>query len=429
MPDLIGKYKLLEELGRGGMGIVYLAEDTDLKRHVALKELILSPSMAEEKRLDTVARFKREARAACRLRHPNIVEVYEAGSEGNRYYIAMELLRGRALGEMIDSGEKISLDKQIQIIVCVCDALEFAHDHGVVHRDIKPDNIQILESGEVKLMDFGVARLIDTMATELTKTGAMLGTVAYVSPEALQDSKFVDGRTDIFSLGAVLYELLTGKRPFEAGSVGATILKIISEEPTPPSRINPGIPAKLEKIIARALQKEASDRFQNIAEMRRELETCLDGESKPSGATKAPVSAAVAQKNLRSPPTPPKTPLAPATSTKNSGGFLDQLFKARELFTLMGPTGETIHVGFARGKRTAIFFTTPSKAQNYVLTKRLNCRLSRIKWKTFEHVQASLLSAQVRQGMIDPVPGSEDNGLILPIGEINLDNARIWNGK
>ncbi len=206
----IGKYDVQNELGRGTMGEVYRAFDPDLKRFVALKTMMVSPGEPDE----TLERFRREARAAALLNHPNIVTVYDYGKEGQQRYIAMELLKGTDLREAIDNGTLKTLDEKLDVMDGVLAALEYAHAEGVVHRDIKPANIHLGPGRHVKLMDFGLARV---EASEMTQEGIVLGTPNYMSPEqALGDR--VDARTDLFSVGAILFELVTGHKPFEAES-------------------------------------------------------------------------------------------------------------------------------------------------------------------------------------------------------------------
>ncbi|MEB3298397.1 MAG: protein kinase [Candidatus Sericytochromatia bacterium] len=274
MTDQLGPYRILRELGRGGMGVVYVAECEARPEPVALKELVMASALPESEKVETVERFKREGAAASRLRHPNIVAVYDMGHDGDRYYMAMELVEGRSLGSMIDQKVAMSFQQVIDIGSQICRALDYAHQAGVVHRDIKPDNIQVKADGSVKLMDFGVARVKSDLPS-LTQTGTTLGTIAYMSPEQLTDSRNVDGRADIFSLGALLYEMLTFKTPFDAGNLGGTILKIMNETPQPLRDINPAIPERLEQVISKALQKEAENRYRRAAEMDYALQEAL----------------------------------------------------------------------------------------------------------------------------------------------------------
>ncbi|HEY9898507.1 MAG TPA: protein kinase [Pantanalinema sp.] len=281
MSDRLGNYEILSELGRGGMGVVYKATDTRLGRTVAVKELLLSNALPEVERLDTVERFRREAMAAARMSHPNIVTVYDYGQDGDRHYMAMELLEGKSLGDFLEQKKSFSIKQVVDISVQICAALDYAHQAGVVHRDIKPDNIMLADTGAVKLTDFGVARVKSDLPS-MTTTGTTLGTIAYISPEQLCDSRLVDGRSDLFSLGALIYEMLTFKTPFDAGNLGGTILNIMNAAPTPPSEINAQVPPKLEAVVLRALKKTPEERYNRAAEMGHALSAALREAEKPA---------------------------------------------------------------------------------------------------------------------------------------------------
>lgn len=270
--NILGKYEIISEVGRGGMGVVYKAKDVRLGRIVALKELILLDNISNKDKEEIIERFRREAQTAANLSHLNIVTIYDVGEENKRHFIAMEFLEGKTLKEFLDEGKELTPEEKIDILIQVCDALEHAHSHGVVHRDIKPDNILILKNGKVKITDFGIARMSEALPS-MTQDGTMLGTLGYISPEQLHDSRQVDSRADIFSLGAVMYELYTKVLPFDGGSIGATILKIVTENPIPPREINPTIPETIEKIIMKALQKDPDLRYQRASEISSELRT------------------------------------------------------------------------------------------------------------------------------------------------------------
>ena len=197
---VIGDYELLKELGRGGMGVVHLAQDHRLNRRVAVKELLMAGQVLDDDKETIVARFKREAQAAAKLQHANIVAVYDYLQHGSSHYMVMELLEGNSLQHYIDGRQTFSVEQTIDIGNQVCAALDYAHAHKIVHRDIKPDNVFMLENGSIKLMDFGVARHVGEVS-KLTQAGTTLGTIAYISPEQLCDSRLVDGRSDLFSLG------------------------------------------------------------------------------------------------------------------------------------------------------------------------------------------------------------------------------------
>jgi serine/threonine protein kinase/Tfp pilus assembly protein PilF len=264
--DIISHYKILEKLGEGGMGIVYKAQDTKLDRIVALKFLpqhLTSDSVEKE-------RFVQEAKAASALNHPNITTIYEIDEFEGQMFIAMEYCEGKTLKQVIEK-EALSVKKGLDIGIQICEGLTIAHEKGIVHRDIKSANIMLTPRGQVKIMDFGLAKLKG--ATKLTDTRSTLGTAAYMSPEQAQGEE-VDQRSDIFSFGVVLYELLTGRLPFEGEHQAAIIYSIINEEPQPVARFNNQVSAKLEDIVFKALAKDKEERYQHIddllADLRRE---------------------------------------------------------------------------------------------------------------------------------------------------------------
>ena len=260
----IGKYEVEKVLGRGGMGTVYQAIDPVIHRTVAIKTM--TPGLAETPELK--ARFLREAQAAGGLRHHNIVTVYDLGEDHGQPFIAMELIDGEDLEKIIQNKEPLSLEWKIDVIRQVCEGLAYAHRAGIVHRDVKPANIRVTSQGEVKIMDFGVAHL---QSSKMTKSGTMLGTVHYMAPEQVEGEK-VDQRADIFSVGAIAYELLAYRRPFDADSLTQVVFRIVREPPDmtalPRSEYSPG----LEAIVARALAKPLAERYQSLEEMRDDLE-------------------------------------------------------------------------------------------------------------------------------------------------------------
>ncbi len=263
-----GRYKIEEKIGVGGMAEVYKAFDTTLDRTVAVK--VLHERYAGEE--DFVARFRREAKAAANLNQPNIVNIYDWGAENTTYYLVMEYLVGRNLKEIISEQGALPPHLIVSIGRCVATALQFAHKHQIVHRDIKPHNIVITDDGEVKVTDFGIAR---SSASNVTQTGAILGTAHYLSPEQARGEE-VGAASDLYSLGVVLFEMATGKVPFKSDSPVAVALKHIQEEPARPRDINPEIPVKLEHVILKAMAKKTSDRYSSGMELRDDLAQSLD---------------------------------------------------------------------------------------------------------------------------------------------------------
>jgi len=264
----IGKYAVTGRIGRGGMGMVYRGYDEVLEREVAVKTLTLEGSLDEESR----RRFQIEAKAAARLQHPNIITVYELGEDRGLPFIAMELLPGTDLEALMRSGEPLMLQEKLDLVIQVCRGLAYAHDHKVVHRDIKPSNVRVLEDGSVKIMDFGIAKL---GGTGVTKTGMMVGTVHCMSPEQIR-GETLDGRSDLFSVGVILYELLAGRRPFAGAGVTDVLYKIIHDEPPEPELGDLGTEAAgLRETLRRVLAKDREQRPATAAVLADELSRIL----------------------------------------------------------------------------------------------------------------------------------------------------------
>ncbi|MDO8292088.1 MAG: serine/threonine-protein kinase [Gallionella sp.] len=276
MISQLGRYEILGELGHGAMGIVYKAKDPLIDRVVAVKTINLGLALDEKEEYEE--RFYQEAKAAGRLSHPNIVTIYDVGKSGDVAYIAMELLQGRELRDIMNESGLLPVVQVLDIVAQVAQGLAYAHEHDIVHRDVKPSNIMVVRDGHVKITDFGIARMASSSVR--TQTGMVLGSPKYMSPEQVM-GKAIDRRSDIFSLGVMLYEMLTGQAPFVGDNVNAIMYQTLNVVPVTPSKLNSAVPEMLNFIVAKALAKGLEDRYQNAKDFAIDLRACRDTLPRP----------------------------------------------------------------------------------------------------------------------------------------------------
>ena len=344
MPSAFGRYQVLEELGAGAMGIVYLCVDSRLNRPVALKVMRESEFMTPAEREQFEVRFRHEAEAAGRLNHPDIVQVYDVGPS----WMVMEFLEGVPLSVVLKRGERLSVRRAAELVMRVADAVDYAHRHGIVHRDIKPANIMLTDDGGVKVMDFGVARLDQSTLTAL---GTVVGSVRYMAPEQMMGER-VDGRADVFSVAAVAYELLTGKAPFPGKTITEVVSRVVHGAHVPPQKADDRLPEGLNAIFARAFTPRPADRYPRAADFARDLvagaepafhlEVAPGPEAPLSGRTEVPAPTATPAVTV--PPGPPTPLLVDTVETV----LVDEEQARGLLLVEVEPAGATVELDGAR---------------------------------------------------------------------------------
>jgi len=315
MIDKLGKYEIRRELGRGAMGVVYEAWDPMIKRVVAIKT-IRADQLAREEAAEVMARFRREAQAAGRLNHRNVVAIYDFADDDGTAFIAMEYVEGRDLRDMFAANERFSIANATRVMEQILDALDYSHKQGVVHRDIKPANVFVQADGTVKVADFGIAH-IDT--SSLTAAGSVMGTPGYMSPEQVLGVP-VDGRSDLFSAGVILYQLVTGERPFAAAAATTTLQKVLKEDPLPPSTLNVQLPDAIDAVVKRALAKKPDERYQTAAEFATDLRRAVGPRSGGTAAFRAAATAAPASDHATAISTPAAAEATIASARTSSSG-------------------------------------------------------------------------------------------------------------
>ncbi len=325
LTEVAGRYEIRAELGRGMMGVVYRAYDRDLGRDVALK--VVRPAVEDADAESYEKRFVNEARAAAGLSHPAIVVVHDVGRDpaSGALFMALELLRGRTVHAILGERGALPWPEALKLVERVAEGLHHAHEHGIVHRDVKPANIMVLDSGEPKIMDFGIAKV---EASQLTAAGQLFGTPLYMSPEQAQ-ARPVDTRSDLFSLGSVLYEILTGRRAFAADSVHAIVHRVVQDEPPPPSSVVAGIPEDVDRLVARCLAKDPERRYPSGRELAQDARGILAGGSLPVRAGETPAQAAATLVSARGPLGAGRGAVHPGVGTPGERGALARLGRSR----------------------------------------------------------------------------------------------------
>src|SRR6185295_3715187 len=314
----LGRYDLTRVLGKGAMGIVYEGLDPRLNRKVAIKTILKGHLDDEAASKEYSMRFMREAQSVARLNHPNIVQVYDFGEQGDIAYIVMEFIKGKELKNFFDANERFELKESVRIMCELLDALELAHEAGIVHRDIKPANVMLDSQARVKLTDFGVARVTDDRSSaEKTQAGTMVGTPAYMSPEQITGGN-IDRRSDVFSAGIILYQFLVGEKPFTGSGAWTIAKKIIQDHPPVPSSINNTISPLFDAVVNKALAKSVEQRYQSAREFANALKRALEGKSEEDDSEKTVVGSMADLGSVAKPSAQAATAKADTTTTRGT---------------------------------------------------------------------------------------------------------------
>jgi len=347
--EKLGHYRIEKQLGRGAMGVVYRAVDERLDRTVALKVLRLN--LADDERAEYAARLQQEAKSAARLNHPGIITMFDCGDAGDNAFLAMEYVDGKSLQDLMER-KRLSVSRVTKVADQLFAALAYAHEHGVVHRDIKPANLMLTPDGRLKITDFGIAQL---PASDLTRTGTLIGSPRHMSPEQVQGKK-VDGRADIFSAGIVLYEMLTGEKPFDGEHVASIAYRILHEAPCGIQALNPDVPDELAAVVMRCLEKEPDNRFQTARDARTAIRALMGKSTVPSAPVPVPVPVGGIE-DVEGPPTEsaliPSTPANGSEKSDTQWRMVNEGMSPRKLMWIGGGVMLVLLVGAAltmRGK-------------------------------------------------------------------------------
>jgi serine/threonine protein kinase len=430
IPRKLGRYVIIREIGRGAMGVVYKAHDPVIEREVAIKAIQIAFEVTPEEKGVFLSRFNREAKAAGKLSHPNIVTIFDVDEdkETGTPFIVMEFLEGTTISEVASSGVLLPLEDVNNMIIQLADALNYAHNEGVVHRDIKAANILVLSGMKVKIMDFGIARL---PSSDLTQSGQFIGTPNYMSPEQIEGKSQVDGRSDLFSLGVIFYMLLTGERPFSGDSFNTVSYRIVNVHHVPPRTLNPNVPEVYNAILTRLLAKDPEERYQTGSELVADVKKLMANISEIEELRESDLESTIAGP----PPQPPeargvqeritgRTKTVPPGSLSLSGTGSSK--RATSLVALIGlvlvlTAGSIYFIQSASSKKEAALAPPPASTTNpnndaLVALSRQNAL--RIKWDlAMKYMESGLYDKSILElnGILQNDPSNEDARKLLEL--------------